>query len=117
MKKSHIARSVPQDDTPLRHLPLVDLLVDTRAELLELVTRSGLKVLGAMLEEDRTAVCSPRYAHEPDLVAAPIATGSGCGSLDPLSWLLVCRRCYASQDRVSARSSGSRRTASAHSPS
>jgi putative transposase len=46
-----------------RHLPLVDLLIDTRAELLELVVRSGLKVLETMLEEDRTAVCGPRYAH------------------------------------------------------
>ena len=36
MKKSHIARSVPQAESPLRRLPLVDLLVDTRTELLEL---------------------------------------------------------------------------------
>ena len=77
MKKSHIARSVPQDETPLRHLPLVDLLVDTRTELLELVTRSGLKVLGAMLEEDRTAVCGPRYAHEPDRPASRAGTVRG----------------------------------------
>lgn len=77
MKKSHIARSVPQDETRLRHLPLVDLLVDTRAELLELVTRSGLEVLGAMLEEDRTAVCGPRYAHEPDRPASRAGTVRG----------------------------------------
>lgn len=51
------------EPTP-RHLPLVDLLVDTRAELLELVVTSGLKVLEAMLEEDRTAVCGPRYVHQ-----------------------------------------------------
>jgi transposase-like protein len=74
MKKSHIARSVPQDESPLRHLPLVDLLVDTRAELLELVTRSGLQVLGAMLEEDRTAICGPRYTHEPDRPASRAGT-------------------------------------------
>jgi len=77
MKQSHIARSVPQDETPLRHLPLVDLLVDTRTELLELVTRSGLQVLGAMLEEDRTAVCGPRYAHEPDRPASRAGTVRG----------------------------------------
>ena len=47
-----------------RHLPLVDLLIDTRAELTELVVRSGLKVLEAMLEEDRVAVCGPRYVHQ-----------------------------------------------------
>src|SRR4030095_198076 len=74
MKKSHIAHSVPQDESPLRRLPLVDLLVDTRTELLELVTRSGLKVLGAMLEEDRTALCGPRYAHEPDRPASRAGT-------------------------------------------
>ena len=43
-----------------RHLPLVDVLVDTRTELLELAVRSGLKVLDQMLEEDRTALCGPR---------------------------------------------------------
>jgi transposase-like protein len=56
---------------------LVELLVDTRAELLELVTRSGLQVLGAMLEEDRTAVCGPRYAHEPDRPASRAGTVRG----------------------------------------
>jgi transposase-like protein len=45
-------------------LPLVGLLIDTRAELTELVVRSGMKVLEAMLEEDRIAVCGPRYAHQ-----------------------------------------------------
>lgn len=74
MKKSHIARVVPQDESPLRHLPLVDLLVDTRTELLELVTRSGLQVLTAMLEEDRTAVCGPRYVHEPGRPASRAGT-------------------------------------------
>ena len=39
-----------------RHLPLVDILIDTQAELQELVVASGLKVLEAMLEEDRAAV-------------------------------------------------------------
>ena len=76
MKKSHIARSVPQHES-LRHLPLVDLLVDSRAELLELVTRSGLRVLTAMLEEDRTAICGPRYAHEPDRPASRAGTVRG----------------------------------------
>ena len=49
-----------------RHLPLVDILVDTQAELQQLVVASGLKVLEAMLEEDRVAVCGPRYAHQPE---------------------------------------------------
>ena len=72
--KSRIARSIPQGESPLRHLPLVDLLVDTRTELFELAMRSGLKVFTAMLEEDRTAVCGPRYAHEPDRPASRAGT-------------------------------------------
>ena len=72
--KSRIARSIPQDESPLRHLPLVDVLVDTRTELFELAMRSGLKVFTAMLEEDRTAVCGPRYAHEPDRPASRAGT-------------------------------------------
>ena len=63
------SRTVPRrrqsvSPTP-RHLPLVDILIDTQAELQELVVASGLKVLEAMLEEDRAAVCGPRYAHQP----------------------------------------------------
>ena len=62
--KSRIAPGVPQAESPLRHLPLVDLLIDTKTELLELALRSGLRVFTTMLEEDRTAICGPRYAHE-----------------------------------------------------
>ena len=64
------SRTVPHrrqsvSPTP-RHLPLVDILIDTQAELQELVVASGLKVLEAMLEDDRVAVCGPRYAHQPE---------------------------------------------------
>jgi len=72
--KSRIARSIPQDESSLRHLPLVELLVDTRTELFELAMRSGLRVFTAMLEEDRTAICGPRYAHQPDRVASRAGT-------------------------------------------
>ena len=72
--KSRIAPPVPQAESPLRHLPLVDLLVDTKTELLELALRSGLKVFTAMLEEDRTVICGPRYAHEPDRSASRAGT-------------------------------------------
>lgn len=72
--KSRIASPVPQVESPLRHLPLVDLLVDTKTELLELALRSGLKVFTAMLEEDRTALCGPRYAHEPERPASRAGT-------------------------------------------
>ena len=68
--KSRIAPPVPQAESPMRHLPLVDLLVDTRAELMDLAVASGLKVLTTMLEEDRTAICGPRYQHQADRYAA-----------------------------------------------
>jgi len=74
MKKSRIASPVPHTESPLRHLPLVDLLVDTKTELLELALRSGLKVFATMLEDDRTAICGPRYAHEPDRPASRAGT-------------------------------------------
>jgi len=76
MKESRTVVRTHQDDSPSpqRHLPLVDLLVDTRTELFELAVRSGLKVLETMLEEDRTAVCGPRYAHQVDRVATRMGT-------------------------------------------
>ena len=57
-----------------RHLPLVDLLVDTRAELMELAITSGLKVLTTMLEDDRTAICGLRYQHQSDRQASRAGT-------------------------------------------
>src|SRR5688500_15929916 len=74
MKKSRIASPVPHPESPLRHLPLVDLLVDTKTELLELALRSGLKVFTTMLEKNRTAICGPRYAHEPTRPASRAGT-------------------------------------------
>lgn len=73
-RKSRTAPPISPVESPLRHLPLVDLLVDTKTELLELALRSGLKVFTAMLEEDRTAICGPRYAHEPDRAASRAGT-------------------------------------------
>jgi hypothetical protein len=64
------ASPIPPAESALRHLPLVDLLIDTKTELLELALRSGLKVFTTMLEEDRTAICGPRYAHEADRPAS-----------------------------------------------
>jgi hypothetical protein len=63
VKKSRIslARS-PARLVPFVHLPLVDLLVDTKPELLEWALRSELKVFTTMLEEDRTAICGPTAA-------------------------------------------------------
>ena len=76
-RESRTIHAADQVETPTsRHLPLVDLLIDTRAELTELVVRSGLKVLEAMLEEDRTGICGPRYQHQADREAGRAGTTS-----------------------------------------
>src|ERR1700682_3043648 len=62
------------DSSTQRHLPLVDLLVDTRAELMELAVASGLKVLHTMLEADRTAICGLRYEHQVERTASRAGT-------------------------------------------
>ena len=75
MKKSRIARSNAAVESPTgRSLPLVELLVDTKAELFERMVRSGLRVLDAMLEEDRTLLCGVRYAHQPERAASRAGT-------------------------------------------
>ena len=50
------------DSQPQRHLPLVDILVNTQTELQALVVASGLKVLDTMLEDDRR-FSSPHVHH------------------------------------------------------
>ena len=55
---------------------MVDLLVDARTELFELAVRSGLKVLETMVEEDRTVLCGPRYAHRVERGASRAGTVS-----------------------------------------
>ena len=69
-----VDRSHQLDSPGQRHLPLIDLLVDTRAELMELAVSSGLKVLTTMLEEDRTAICGPRYRHQEARTASRAGT-------------------------------------------
>ena len=96
MKKSRIAAAVPHAESPLRHLPVVDLLVDTKTGLLELALRSGRKVFTTRLEEDRTALCGPRYAHEPERPASRAAPRAA-------KWSSV-----AGRSRSSARASGPR---------
>jgi putative transposase len=56
------------------HLPLVDVLIDTRAELFEVIVSTGLQVLEAMLEEDRRALCGARYCHQASRVAGRAGT-------------------------------------------
>lgn len=56
----------PRRRDEVRELPLVKALVSVRAGLSEVCTAAGLRVLEAMMEEDREALCGPRYAHEED---------------------------------------------------
>ena len=75
MKKSRTRRPRTAVESPTtRRLPLVELLVDTEAELVELAVRSGLQVLETVLEEDRTAICGPRDAHQADRTASRAGT-------------------------------------------
>ena len=56
MKKSRIASPVPHPESSLRHLPLVDLLVDTKTELGPATkgsTSSVLTLLGMRRWHDR----------------------------------------------------------------
>jgi len=75
MKKSRTAGPSRVVESPaVRSLPLVEVLVDTKAALFELMVQSGLQVLDALLEEDRTALCGPRYAHHADRHASRAGT-------------------------------------------
>ena len=47
-------------------LPVLGVLVALKGDLLDLVVRSGLQVLGALLEQERTLLCGPRYQHQPE---------------------------------------------------
>ena len=96
MKKSRTAGpSFVVESPTIRSLPLVELLVDTKAELFELMVRSGLQVLGALLEEDRAALCGPRYAHQPERSA------SRAGAV-PSEVVLGGRKVKVSRPRVRA---------------
>ena len=77
MKKSRTACPPRVVESPsVRSLPLVEVLVDTKTALFELMVHSGLQVLDALLEEDRTALCGLRYAHHADRHASRAGTVS-----------------------------------------
>lgn len=44
-------------------------MLNARATLHDAIVSAGMSVLGAMLEEERTRLCGPRYAHQPERVA------------------------------------------------
>lgn len=59
-KKSGVRRKPAQ---ARRAVVMESVTVDPRAALLELAVATGLQVLQRMLEEDRAALCGPRYQH------------------------------------------------------
>ena len=76
MKKSRTAGPSRVVESPtVRALPLVEVWVDTKTALFELMVQAGLQVLDALLEEDRTALCGPRYAHHADRHASRAGRG------------------------------------------
>jgi len=56
------------------YLDLRDILASSRGCLLNLSVRTGLKVLGAMLEEDRVWLCGPKGHPDPDRTATRYGT-------------------------------------------
>ena len=78
MKKSRIARPIAAVEPPaVRSLPLVALLVDTKAALFDV---NGLARASAcsttMLEEDRTALCGPRLCASASACRVPCWHGA-----------------------------------------
>lgn len=61
MKKTDKRKGISQEPRAL--VLVASVAAAAREGLHELVVRSGLGVLGAMLEADREALCGPRYAH------------------------------------------------------
>jgi putative transposase len=57
-----------------RVIPLLGVTVDVPTQLMELVVDSGLQVLQRMLEQDRDALCGPRYRHLADRAASRAGT-------------------------------------------
>jgi len=50
-------------------LPLAGALMNAKQGLFELVVTAGLQVFEAMLEQDREALCGPKWKHQPDRTA------------------------------------------------
>src|SRR5579863_3490073 len=63
--KDTARRKGRRQEAPVAQLTLA-AMVDARATLHEAVVQAGMSVLEAMLEEDRTRLCGPRYEHDHD---------------------------------------------------
>lgn len=67
MKKT--ARNKPRNQEAPTQLAF-EAMADARCTLHEAVLKAGMSVLAAMLEDERTALCGPRYSHDPERSAA-----------------------------------------------
>ena len=77
MKKSTpVVSIVSGEASESRRVPLVDVILDTKTALMELAVASGLHVVQAMFEEDRTALCGPRYQQGLDRSARRAGTAA-----------------------------------------
>jgi putative transposase len=76
MKNTARRRTKIQETT---EQPAMVALRDARATLHEAVVHAGMAVLAALLEEDRTRLCGPRYAHVPERSA--VRSGHAEGEL------------------------------------
>jgi transposase-like protein len=68
MKKNASRRTNSQPTTLSQ--TMFDAMRDARSSLHAAVIQAGMGVLQAMLEEDRTQLCGPRYAHDADRAAS-----------------------------------------------
>ena len=103
MKKSRIARPIAAVESPaVRSLPLVDLLVDTKAELFELMVRSGLRVrrCGGRAQGGGLAAARVRA----DGREVPLPTFQALAHTDPLNRRVVEQMLVGVATRQYARS-------------
>ena len=73
-RESRTVRGSGEAAAPCRQLRLLNVAVDVGTELWDVVIRAGLTVVEALLEEDRTALCGPRYRHDRGRSAARAGT-------------------------------------------
>jgi len=62
-KSTPVVSIVPEEPGVLRRVSLVNVILGAKTALMELAVASGLQVVQAMFEEDRTALCGLRYQH------------------------------------------------------
>lgn len=75
---SRKATSASERQGLMRQLTLPEVILDARLALREVVVGAGLKVLAAMLEEDRTALCGPKSQPDESRRAYRHGQDDGC---------------------------------------